>query len=207
MKSSDFEKYWDALSRECKNLGITIIGGHTSRFEGLDSTVIGAGTMFSLGAKDAYHTSADGRVGDKVLVTKGAAIATTAILARAFPNLVRKRIGEQGLQRSKRYLRKTTVVRDALVAAKAGASALHDATEGGVLSALYELASASKTGLRVDLAKIPVSEETREICRIFGIDPYTQLERGFADFVLQTFECPKSSFSTSLSRYRGDGRW
>ncbi|MGA2874631.1 MAG: AIR synthase family protein [Nitrososphaerales archaeon] len=178
MKSSDFQKYWEALSRECKNLGITIVGGHTSRFEGLDSTVIGSGTMFSLGAKDAYITSADGRVGDKVLVTKGAAIATTAILARAFPKVVRKRIGEEGLRRARRYLRKTTAVRDALVAAKAGANAMHDATEGGVLSALYELASASKTGLRVDLSKISVSEETREICRIFKIDPYTSLSEG-----------------------------
>ena len=207
MKSSDFRKYWDALSRECKNLGIAIVGGHTSRFEGLDSTVIGSGTMFSLGAKDAYITSADGKVGDKVLVTKGAAIATTAILARAFPNVVRKRIGEEGLRRSRRYLRKTTAVKDALVAAKAGANAMHDATEGGVLSALYELASASKTGLRVDLSKIPVSEETRGICRIFRIDPYTELERGLADFVLQTFESRKNNFGASLGRYQGDNRW
>lgn len=178
MKSSTFEIYWRAVSLECKKLGIAIIGGHTSRFEGLNSTVIGAGTMFSLGPENAYLTSQGGKVGDKVLVTKGAAMATTAILARAFPNYLKGKISENSLRRSKAYLRSMTTVRDALVAAGAGVSAMHDATEGGVLSALYELASASKKGLRVDITKIPLSDETRDICKVFNIDPYKCLSEG-----------------------------
>jgi hydrogenase expression/formation protein HypE len=178
MKSSDFRAYWEAVSLECKKLGIAIIGGHTSRFEGLNSTVIGAGTMFSFGPEDSYLTSQNGRVGDKILVTKGAAIAATAILASSFPNFLRKRIGKSSLAKSKAYVKSITTVKDSLVSAKAGAGALHDSTEGGVLSALYELASASKTGMLVDLANIPVSEETREICKAFKIDPYTSLSEG-----------------------------
>lgn len=178
MNSAVFEDYWKHLSRECTELGIAIVGGHTSRFEGLDSTVIGAGTMFSVVAEDSYHTSKDGKSGDAVIVTKGAAIATTGILANAFPQTLRKKIGDRQLKRAKGYLWKSTAVADCLIAARAGASAMHDATEGGVLSALYELASASRLGLDVDLGKVEISSETREVCGAFGIDPYKSLSEG-----------------------------
>lgn len=178
MKDSDFKIYWEAINRECKRLGIAIVGGHTGRFEGSESTVIGAGMMFSIGPKNKYLTSQGGSVGDKILVTKGAAIATTGILAYAFPNFVQKKLSKKAVEKSKAYVTYVTTVRDSLVAAKAGANALHDATEGGVLSALYELANASKTGLRVDISRIPVSEETRMICKIFKISPYTSLSEG-----------------------------
>ncbi len=178
MKKSDFERYWVATSKECSKLGITIIGGHTSRFEGLNSTVIGAGSMFSVGPKESYHSASDGRVGDLVLVTKGAAIATTAILATAFQKTVSRKLGQKRSDVARKYLKKTTVVKEALTAARAGANAMHDATEGGVLSAAYELANASGTGLELDLSEIPVSEETREICEIFKIDPYVSLSEG-----------------------------
>ncbi|MDG6904344.1 MAG: AIR synthase family protein [Nitrososphaerota archaeon] len=200
MKSSDFEKYWKSLICESRRLDISIVGGHTSRFEGLDSTVIGAGMMFSLGREDECKTSQDGGVGDKVLVTKGAAIATTAVLAHAFPQTVRKKVGTKNLERAKAHLNKTTAVKDSLIAAKAGANAMHDATEGGVLSALYELAHASKTGLRVDLERIPVSEETRDICKIFKIDPYTSLSEG--SLVLS---CKPSRVTKVLSGLRSAG--
>lgn len=178
MKESEFERYWVATSKECAKLGIAIAGGHTSRFDGLNSTVIGAGSMFSLGPRDAYHSASDGRVGDIVIITKGAAIAATAILARAFPRTVSKRLGLDRTVIAGNYLKKTTVVKDALIAARAGANAMHDATEGGVLSAAYELANASKTGLRLDLSAIPVSDESREVCQIFKIDPFSSLSEG-----------------------------
>ena len=133
------------------------------------------------------------------MVTKGAAIATTAILAHAFPNTIRKKVGEHALRKSKKYLRKTTVVRDALTVVKVGVrnrgiSAMHDATEGGVLSALYELASASKAGLRVDLSKIPVSEETKTICKMFRINPYVSLSEGSL-----VFSCIPSKVEKAIS--------
>ena len=40
-----------------------------------------------------------------------------------------------------------------------GVHAMHDATEGGFVAALNELAEASKVGFRVDWEKIPVSKE------------------------------------------------
>ena len=169
MPSSDFQAYWNALSDECKELGIAIVGGHTGRFEGCDYTVVGGGTMFSVGAANRYVSSKGGSPGDKLIVTKGAAIAATGILARVFHNYIDKNTDPETAEKGAEYFRRITVVEDALTASgvgvkSAGVTAMHDATEGGVLSALLELAAASSAGLYVEKGKIPVSTETKSIC-------------------------------------------
>ena len=54
---------------------------------------------------------------------------------------------------------------------------MHDATEGGVLGGLLEVAVASKRdpGRR---GRIPVRPEVRAVCDHVGIDPYTSISEG-----------------------------
>ncbi len=183
MPTADFERYWHALSEECKRLGIAIIGGHTGKFAGLDYTIIGASTMFSIGSLKTYVTSSDAVIGDKIIVTKGAAIAATGILSRVFPNTIGPKIGKAALRKAIDYFKEITVIDDALTAVKVGVraegvTAMHDATEGGVLSAIYELASASTLGAKIELSQIPLSSETKALCNVFGMDPYITLSEG-----------------------------
>ena len=58
------------------------------------------------------------------------------------------------------------------MAAKAGASARYLMGEGGFLSALWKMAEASQVGLEMDFSKVPIRQETIEICEIFDINPY-----------------------------------
>jgi hydrogenase expression/formation protein HypE len=204
-KSEDFERYWNALSQECEKLGIAIVGGHTGRFEGIDSTIVGAGTMFSLGSSRAYLTTAGATKGHAVIITKGAAIETTGVLSRVFANKIQNKIGENALKIAQAYFKKISVVEDAFLAIKiglkeGGVSAMHDATEGGVSSGLYELARASSLGIRVEVEKIPVSRETREICELFGINPITSLSEGTL-----VFSCNDSRAGDALAFLRQKG--
>jgi hydrogenase expression/formation protein HypE len=183
MPLDEFEKYWKALSSECARLGISIVGGHTGKFEGCDYTIIGGGTMFSVGSIKACLTPSGASVGDKVILTKGAAIAATGILSRSFPNKVRDSLGNALYDKACAYFRKISVVDDALTAAEVGirsqgVTAMHDSTEGGVLSSLYELAAASSLGIRVEKSSIQISEETSAVCNLFGIDALTSLSEG-----------------------------
>jgi hydrogenase expression/formation protein HypE len=205
LRSRDFEKYWTALSKECEALGIAIVAGHTGRFDGIDSTIVGAGTLFSVGSSRAYLTPAGAILGDSVIVTKGAAIETTGVLATVFPRSVEQSVGKERLGIAQSYVRKASVVEDALTAVKvglkaSGVSAMHDATEGGVLCGLYELAKAASLGLRVELRKIPVSLETREICQLFGIDPYISLSEGTL-----VFSCNPSRAPDAIALLKGKG--
>ena len=58
------------------------------------------------------------------------------------------------------------------LAKEAGATALYAMNEGGFLSALWKMAEASQVGLEMDFTKVPIRQETIEICEIFDINPY-----------------------------------
>lgn len=177
------EGYWRGIHKACEELGVGIVGGHTGRFVGCDYTIVGGGFMFALGSEKRYLVASMARTGDVLLLTKGAAIVTTGILAYAFPNKIEEKFGGQFLRRARTYLRQASTVREALAAAsvgvrEGGVTAMHDVTEGGVLGALYELVIASGKGARIDGKAIRVAKETQEICRLFGIDPLNALSEG-----------------------------
>ena len=135
------------------------------------------------GPEDRYLTSSMARAGDDVILTKGAAIETTAILTRAFPKRARRALGNRLFEKAWDYLYKVTAVADALTASSVGVrehgvTAMHDATEGGVIAGLIELTTASKLGLMADLEQIQVSEETEHLCKLFKIDPLVSLSEG-----------------------------
>lgn len=50
--------------------------------------------------------------------------------------------------------------------------------EGGVLAGIWKMAEASQVGLRIDLRKIPIRQETIEICERFDLNPYKIVSGG-----------------------------
>jgi hydrogenase expression/formation protein HypE len=183
LNETNFAKYWKSFHNEFKKLRVSIIGGHTGRYPGLDYTIVGGGVLIATGPADRYLTSSMASDGDDVILTKGAAIETTGVLARIFPHKVKKALGARLFDKALTYLHKVSTVEDALTAAslgvrRSGVTAMHDATEGGVVAGMIELTTASKLGLAVDLDEILVSEETRRLCELFQIDPMVSLSEG-----------------------------
>ncbi len=183
IEDAELETYWDGIHRACKELGVAIIGGHTGRFVGCDYTIMGGGFMFALGSEEKYLTSGMAQTGDVLLLTKGAAIATTGILAYAFPNTIERVFGGRFLRQAQSFLRRFSTVKDALTAASIGVrtdgvTSMHDVTEGGVLGGLFELVSASGKGAKISKSEIQIAEETRQVCELFKIDPMNALGEG-----------------------------
>jgi len=175
--------YWKSLSEECSRLGIAIAGGNTGKFEGCDLTIVGSGTTLAIGDRRKVISSGGARVGDNVIISKGAAISTTGLLSRIFPNTVRRQLGTDTQEKAQSYFRIISASADSIRASAVGAgsegiTAIHDVAEGGVLSCMLELAGASSKGMSIDEAGIPVSEETKAICSLFEIDPYWSLGEG-----------------------------
>ena len=176
-------RYWHAVHKSSLKLGVSILGGHTGRFVGLDFSIVGSATMWAICNRDAYLTSSMARDGDDLVLTKSAGFGATSVLVRAFPQTVRRAVGASLFLRAWKYFSVANTVADALTAVSAGihgrgVTAMHDATEGGVIAAVVEMASASRLGASVDTETIPVTEETREVCRFFHIDPLTSLGEG-----------------------------
>lgn len=183
LSDSNFARYWGSFTEECKKLGLSIIGGHTGKYPGVDYSIVGGGVVMSIGPKNRYLTSGMAKSGDDIVLTKGVAIETTAVLTRAFPRRVKKAIGVHLFEKAWSCLSRVTTVDDALTASSVGVhergvTAMHDATEGGVVAGIFELAAASKLGAKVDFGEIHVSEETRALCELFKIDPMISLSEG-----------------------------
>jgi hydrogenase maturation factor len=174
---------WDAFSRSCEDLGIAVVTGHTARYDGCVWPMVGGATCMALGPDTAYVTPTMASPGDRVVVTKGAAIEATALFAATFPERLTAALGPDTVAAADALFEQMTVVPEARVAAGfglrgAGVTSMHDATEGGVLGGLSEVAAASGTGLRVDLRAIPVRPEVRVVCDHVGIDPYMSISEG-----------------------------
>ena len=168
------------ILRACRALGITLCGGHTEITTGLDRPIV-VGQMLGEVEKSKLVRKETQRPGDLVLLTKGIALEGTAILAREKAAWVERKLGRRFVRRAQRLLFRPgiSVVRDALIAVRHGdVHAMHDPTEGGLLSGLYELARAGNVGLRIWKDKVPVLAETQALARLLDFDPFALIASG-----------------------------
>jgi hydrogenase maturation factor len=179
----ELTQLWDAFHRTCDGLGIAVVTGHTARYDGCAWPMVGGATCLALGPEDAYVTPEMARPGDLVVVTKGAAIEATALFAATFPDRLGAGVGPDVLRAADALFEQMTVVPEAVIARgfglrDRGVTSMHDATEGGVLGGLLEVATASGTGMRIDREAIVVRPEVRAVCDHVGIDPFVSISEG-----------------------------
>jgi len=183
MTKEQLEIMWDTMHRECERLGISVICGHTARYENCHYPMVGGATVVGIGETDEYVTPRMMRAGDKIIITKGPAIEATGIFATMFPQLIEKEFGHDFCEKVEQIFYKMSVVEDAITAVSVGVrengiTAMHDATECGIWGGLYELAQAAGLGVRIEKEQIVVEDCVTEICSYFDIDPYTSISEG-----------------------------
>ena len=175
----EVEALFGQLGAACRELGVSLVGGHTEITHGLDRPLV-VGTMLGEVPKPKLVTTGGARPGDMLLLTKGIPVEGTSIIARARGDLLRTRgYTEAALARARGYLGQLSVVPEALLATElASVHAMHDPTEGGLATALWELAEAAGVGLSVEAERIPVLPEGRALCAEFGLDPLGTIASG-----------------------------
>ena len=178
IKTVQLERITNQIDEAAKELGITVVGGHSEVSLGIDRPILVATTLGE--AENAKFVSTSGaKSGDQIIVTKGAAIEGTAILSTEFGEFLQAKIGGSVVQRAQGFIKMISVVKDALAAvAVGGVHAMHDATEGGIAGGLQEIAWASKVGIQAYEEKIPIYEETRKICQVLNMDPLKTISSG-----------------------------
>jgi hydrogenase maturation factor len=176
-KYETLENVWKQIHEECEKLDISIVGGHTGIYPGISYPLNGGCTVIGIGKKEELTPSSNAKVGDKIIMTKGPAIEATGILAYQAEKNLEKEFGKDLVERAKKCFLEMTVVKDALIAGKY-ANAMHDATEGGLLNGIYEIAEASKKGVRIYEDKIFIPEEVEKVCGYFEMDPLISISEG-----------------------------
>ena len=172
---------FDQMLEACEGLNVALVGGHTEITYGLPRPLV-VGAMLGEVLKDRVVLTSGAQVGDAIVLTKGIAIEGTAILAREAEDRLRAAgVAEDLIEKAKGMLFDPgiSVVRDAAVACEAAdIHAMHDPTEGGLATALRELATAAGVGLATDLRRLPVVDECRTICDTLELDPLGLIASG-----------------------------
>jgi hydrogenase maturation factor len=163
----------------CEDLEIEIVGGHTEVTMGLDRPIL-SGTMLGEVKRDHLITPQGARPGDALLLTKGVPLEAASILARECEDELAD-IEPIVLQHARDYLHHPgiSVLKEALTAAGTGyVTAMHDPTEGGILSGLWELSDAASVGLEIETGSIPILPEAAAICHALQVNPMTAIASG-----------------------------
>jgi hydrogenase maturation factor len=172
---------FDQIIAACEALDIELVGGHTEVTPGIDRPII-AGAMLGPAAPDEIVAGENIIAGDAVLLTKGIAIEGTALLARDAQTTL-ARLGVPGatieVARQMLFAPGISVVRDAVtICSNTRPRLMHDPTEGGISTALHEMAQAAAAPIAVDVGAIRVFDETRAVCRALGLDAMGLLASG-----------------------------
>ena len=161
----------DEITRQvdeaASDLGVAVVGGHSEYAPDLSRPTL---VFTCLGAADEYVPTGGVEPGDRILLTKGAGIEGTAILATDFRTDLEGDVPAVVLDRAATFFEEISVVPDA-EAVGPFAHAMHDPTEGGVTDGLLEMAAASGCDLDVDRDAIPIRDETARLCAAAGVDP------------------------------------
>jgi hydrogenase expression/formation protein HypE len=174
------EHIMEQIASACRSLNIVPCGGHTEITYNLDRPIV-VGVMLGEIEPGNLVRSNGVQVGDVLLLTKGAAVEGTAIMAREKQRELSERFSLAFLDRCQGFLRHPgiSVVREAHIAVEtAPIHAMHDPTEGGVATGLWELAVASGVGLDVHAEAISIFDETRQLCQFFELDPLGVIASG-----------------------------
>lgn len=173
----DIKHMMNDLSKTCKEANVQIVGGHTEITDAVNKPVLsitGVGKV----KKGKFITTAGAKPGDDVIITKWIGLEGTSIIAKEKEKELLEKFPAKMIYDAKNFDRFLSVVPEAATAVKSGVSAMHDVTEGGVFGGLWEIAESSGVGLLIDLKKIPVKQETIEICNVFDINPYELISSG-----------------------------
>ena len=176
--------------KACESIGVSLIGGHTEVTTGLTRPIV-VGQMLGEVAKDKLIRADGAKPGDAIILTKGIAIEGTAVIARERASDLFTVMDEYTLARCRNFVYQPgiSVLKEAIAATEAGVvHAMHDPTEGGLATALHELAWAAGVGVRVDAETIPVFAESQALCNHYHLDPLGLIASGALLIVAPTAE-------------------
>lgn len=165
------------VSQLTEKYQVEILGGHTEVSEAVNQTLVSVTGVGRI-SKDKMIATGGLKPGQDLVVTKWVGLEGSSIIAKEKEEVIQKHLPQEMIDTMKGFDQFLSVVPDSKIAMEVGVSAMHDVTEGGIFGALWEMAAASGVGITVDLKKIPIRQETIELCEVFDINPYMLISSG-----------------------------
>ena len=131
--------------------------------------------------------------GDKLIITKTAAIEGSFIAANEHSDKLKGKIPDEYIEEAKTYSELISVVKEGTVVGplasdtgeiredgfpRSCVNLMHDVTEGGVEGAAFEMADFSKVGVTLDQRLVPFTDCSKAICEALELDPFRLISSG-----------------------------
>ena len=149
MPESQIEKAFRQIADACKDIGVSLIGGHTEVTYDIRRPIVMGAMLGEAHPSDLTPTSA-AQVGDAILLTKAIAIEGSAVLARESASILAANgVPDSAIETARGFLYDPgiSVLKDARNARAAGKiHSMHDPTEGGLITGLREIGWAAGGG-------------------------------------------------------------
>ena len=202
-KPEIFQKIMKQTSLAADELDIAIVRGHTGTYDTLQG-LVGVATVYGTANLEKLITPANAKPGDLILCTKPLGLETIVIFTLTQTKLAQELFGEEKQKKLSRQVRLQSCVVEAQQLAKTGVvHAMHDATEGGFVAALNELAQASDVGFSVEWEKIPKSVELMALQSFFNLSDEQLLSMSSTGTVLAAVNSQATEKVTASLRQSG----
>jgi hydrogenase expression/formation protein HypE len=177
MTDRGLAEMWVGISDHARELGVSIVSGHTARYAGVDYSWVGGATVLGVGQPEDVIRPDGAKPGDGIIVTTGPGAEVAGLFSVLFPEQLG--LSESTLATASERLDEFGVVRDAQAAVEAGTvTAMHDATEGGLLGALDEMARGAGVRFDVDRESAPVAPGVGPVTDAVDVDPWAVTSTG-----------------------------
>ena len=181
MEEFVLKKLMERVQKTGKELSVTVAAGHTAVSKSVTEPIVSVTALGKISLSDG-ETSADvvkqNVAGAKIIMTKWCGLCGTALLAEHYKEALCTRYTKSFIEKAEPFFDKISVLKEAELAKEAGVLFMHAAAEGGIFGALWELAEQIGCGMDIDIRKIPIKQETVEICEYFDCNPYQLRSEG-----------------------------
>lgn len=176
-EESGLQLMMEQAEEVCRGCGTQILGGHTEVTPAVDRPLM---TVTGVGKRETARAGSLRGIREEqdIVVSKWIGLEGTARLASRYRQQLCTRYPVRMIDEAAAYDRYLSVIPEAATAVKSGVCAMHDVSEGGIFGALWELAEGAGVGLTIDLKKLPLRQETVEVCECCNVNPYELLSGG-----------------------------
>lgn len=176
-QESELKQLVKGIAEAAEAAGTTVLEAKVHTVSAVNTPVL---TVSALGtaAIDTVKALQKDAPEQDVVCTKWIGLDATATLAVEKEEELLAKLPKDFIKKAQAYRELRSILPEAAAAGKSGAAAMYPAGEGGIFAALWELGERAGVGLEIDLKKIPVKQETIEICEILELNPYELASAG-----------------------------
>lgn len=169
MEEPEVKQTMQEILSACEAAGVALTQGHTQVSSFVTERVI---SVTAVGTAPVVATLEEDVIGSDLVMTKYAGLAGATLLAKHYRENLHERYTYAFVDKAAARQPEVSVLPEAAVLLESGIRHMHDVAEGGVFGAVWELAERLHAGVELDLKKIPILQDTVEICEYFDVNPY-----------------------------------